>query len=356
MSETTVIIACPGCGGPLRFNARLGPRLFGATCCVRVALRVRSLAETGSWESHERFEASARWLAGLSHPGFPRVFAFEPAIDSKRESAGAIAARRPVERCASYLLLERLHETLHGRVMRGAEALDGAGLESLLRGLLEALACMHREGRAHADVSPHTVMFRDDEGRPVLTGCGLFLERGDTSEDLRAVAETVLFARRTRVPSSLRPLLHAMSAKDPRARPANAMEALRMLDGAPLPRSLRAKAMAAMGIGLAVTMVGAVEWQPHSRSSIAAAAGPGECRIVSDPPNASVFLGDRDVAWTDDHPLAQKLGTTPLVVDRDPKHPLVVYANGHRPFVLEMTAPAAQESQPCSFTVKLTPD
>jgi tRNA A-37 threonylcarbamoyl transferase component Bud32 len=304
-----------------------------------VALRVRSLAETGSWDSHERFEESARWLAAVSHPGFPKVFAFEPATEN-----------------ASFVLLERLHETLHARVLRGGDALDAAGLESLLRGLLEATACIHREGRVHGDVSPHTVMFRHESDRPVLTGCGLFVERGDASEDVRAVAETVLFARRARVPSALRPLLSAMLAKDRGARPANAMEALRMLDGAPLPRSLRTKAIAAMGIGLAVSMFGAVEWQPHARAKTVEAAGPGECRVVSDPPNASVFLGDPDVAWTEEHPLAKKLGTTPLIVDRDARHPLVVYAEGYKPFVLELGAQTAHEDAPCSFSVKLTAD
>jgi hypothetical protein len=200
-------------------------------------------------------------------------------------------------------------------------------------------------------------MFRDGgDDRPVLTGSGLFLERGDASDDVRAIAETVLFARRTRAPSALRPLLRSMLAKDARFRPANAMEALRVLDGAPLPRALRTRALTAAGIGLGVTMFGAVEWQPQARPTPLPEPGPRSCRIESDPPNALVFQADRDIPWTEEHPLANELGTTPLIVDRDPAHPLVIHANGHKPFVLELTARDEHEANPCSFRVKLTPD
>ncbi|MGZ3417416.1 MAG: hypothetical protein ACXVEE_06085 [Polyangiales bacterium] len=309
---------------------RLGPTVYGASCCARVAVKVRSLACTRSWESHERFERAARWLEQVSHPGFPTVHAFDP--------AGAV------------LVVERLEETLHARVTRGAEALDDAGVRALLRGVLEPLARLHRDGFVHGEVTPRAVMFRGE--KPVLTGCGVFARDGDPSEDVRAVAETVLFARRGRLSSELRSLFAAMLASDPKARPKNAGEALRMLDGAPLPGAMRSKLVAAACIGLAVTLVGAVEWKPHPRANPEAPVGPNACRIVSDPPGASVFLGDRDVAWSEDHPLDRALGETPLVVDRDPTHPLVVHRSGYRPFVLEMTAPRAGEG-PCAFTVKL---
>jgi hypothetical protein len=331
------MIPCPSCAAPFRFETKLGPGVYQATCCARVVVKVRSLAETGSWESHERFESAARWLARASHPGFPRVLAFEPMV----------------ERSAAFLVLERLDETLHARVMRGAPPLEGPEIRALLRGLLEAIACLHREGFVHGEVSPHTVMFRGEQ--PVLTGCGSFARHGDASEDVCAIARTVLFARRARLPSELRALFHAMLARDPRERPNNAADALRMLDGAPLPRAWRARLLGAAApslVGaLAITLLGAVEWK-HVRPPVAQAVGPNACRILSDPP-AAVFLGDREVAWTAEHPLDRSLGATPLVVDRDPTHPLIVYARGHRPFVLEMTAKGPGPEAPCEFLVKL---
>src|SRR5262249_33148403 len=154
-----------------------------------------------------------------NHPGFPTVHAFD--------SAGA------------FLVIERLDETLDARVRRGAEPLDDAGLRALLRGLLEPLARLHQDGFVHGEVTPHAVMFRGET--PVLTSCGAFTRDGDASEDVRAVAETVLFARRTRPSGDLRALFTAMLASDPKARPKNAFEALRMLDGAPLPGALRSR-------------------------------------------------------------------------------------------------------------------
>ncbi len=110
-----------------------------------VAVKVRSLAGRGSWNAHERFERSARWLMGLTHPGLPRVHAFEPMGQGGH----------------AWLALERFHGgTLHARVHDERSRLDDHSARTLLRGLLAALSALHEHAPplVHRDVSPFTTV------------------------------------------------------------------------------------------------------------------------------------------------------------------------------------------------------
>jgi hypothetical protein len=191
------------------------------------------------------------------------------------------------------------------------------------------------------------------------------------ASDVYSAAATVLFAatgidvdghRRTRervepsspgLSSALRVLLSVMLSTDPRARPANAREALRMLDlgmgGAPRRRSRLATAAS---IALGVTFLGAVPWQGGASGGTAPdeQTPPSACRITTVPPGATVYVGDREVPWTAERPLEKTLGTTPLTVDRGERRPLVLYRPGYRPFVVDLGVAEAN----CTFTARLT--
>lgn len=350
-----------------------------------VAVKVRSLAGGGSWRAHERFERSARRLAALSHPGLPRVLAFEPMGRSGR----------------AFLVLERFSGgTLHAR--GAASPVTDAALRALLQGLLEPLAVLHGHAPplVHRDVSPHNVMFRGQT--PVLIDCDALAEVGDDdtttfvgtpgyvapeqiggratpASDVYAAAATVLFAatgidadgqprRRGRVDLSsrrelspeLRALLAAMLASDPRDRPKDAADALRRLAGAQVPRpSRRARTLRIGGIAIGAALVlgvGAAQGGPRSRAPVVDPSSPRACRIATDPPGAMVYEGNADAPWTQGS-VESLLGPTPLTIARDPARarPLILRRRGYRPFFLEVAAPRAGEP-PCAFTARLVED
>lgn len=390
--------ACGSCRGSLivcgrfRLGVLIGRgssgAVYAATCVddgeLAFAVKVRSLAGRGSWGAHDRFERSARWLAGLAHPGLPRVHAFESMGQGGR----------------AFLVLDRFAGgTLQARVHGARARLDDASARALLRGLLEALSALHAHAPplVHRDVTPYNVMFRDESfAQPVLVDCDALAEEGQhdpttlvgtpgylapeqiagsatPASDVYSAAATVLFAvtgldvdghrrrgGRVEPPAALSPqlraLLAAMLATDPRARPVNAREALRLLDGAPATARPRRSALATVAsVALGVTALGAVPWQGASaeRGEHEDPTAPSECRIRSIPTGATVYVGDRDVPWTAERPLDVVLGTTPIVVSRAERRPLVLHRAGFRPYVVEVDAPGGDSE--CAFTARLTP-
>jgi len=320
-----------------------------------VVLKVRSLAQRGDWAEHEWFARSARLLVSLEHPGLVRAHAFHHDTDR------------------SVLVLERLEGgTLHTRVTRERARF---GLP-FLRALLEPLAFLHARGLVHRDITPFHVMFRD--GAPVLVGCDALAESGTLDDhlgtpgfvapeqvggpatpasDVYGAAATALFAatgidvdgharRRGRLDLSRWPslarVLGPMLALDARERPPNAGAALRLLDSPP-EFSKRPLAL----VAVAIAIVGATVHP--ARTPMIDPASPLACRIATDPPGATVFVGDSEQVWNEEHPLESSLGRTPLIVLRNRAHPLVLHKDGYRPFVLEV----AEGEGDCAFTAKL---
>lgn len=117
----------------------------------------------------------------------------------------------------------------------------GADLRRFALGLAKALAAIHREGLAHGDLRPGTVLVVD--GAPVVVDFGLC--DGGPSEDIYAWAAVVAFAatagdlRDTPIPEPLVPLIQAASADHPADRPSadRLAEACAALDLGPSPVS-----------------------------------------------------------------------------------------------------------------------
>ncbi len=388
--------------GEYRLGALLGRGAAGAVYAAtsvrdgaEVAVKVRTLAGSGSWRAHERFERSARWLAGLSHPGLPRVIAFEP----MGEGAG--------HDDRAFLVLERFTGgTLHAR---GRQRLDDASLRALLRGILEPLAVLHVQAPplVHGDVTPHNVMFRDAEGtRPVLVDCDALTEaaalderevtsfvgtpgyvapeqiagRPTPASDVYSAAATVLFAatgidvdghprRRGRVDLSsreelsreLRALLGSMLDPDPGARPRDAADALRRLDAIGSTRRARATPIAIAAGGAALVFaIASAHGAAGPRAPLVDPSSPLACRIATDPPGATVYAGDGAATWSQPGPGfagEARLGATPLTIAREPagSRPLILHKRGFRPFFLEVVSPR-EGDPPCAFTAKLVAD
>ncbi|MFC5184692.1 serine/threonine-protein kinase [Actinomadura harenae] len=126
----------------------------------------------------------------------------------------------------------------------GDGPLRGATLRSLAVALAKAVAAIHRAGLGHGSLGPRSVLVVD--GAPVVVDFGLVADPEGPAGDVRAWAETVLFAATGRegasleapgVPDALRGLLRAATTMDLSARP-NAEElvaAASALDLGPAP-------------------------------------------------------------------------------------------------------------------------
>ncbi|MFC6878779.1 MULTISPECIES: hypothetical protein [Actinomadura] len=128
-----------------------------------------------------------------------------------------------------------------GDVVAESGPILGAGLRRFALGLAKALAAIHREGLAHGDLRPGTVLVVD--GAPVVVDFGLC--GGAPAEDIYAWAAVVAFAatagdlRDTPLPEPLVPLIQAASADHPADRPSAGQlaEACAALDLGPSPVS-----------------------------------------------------------------------------------------------------------------------
>jgi len=204
---------------------------LGRTVAVKV------LSETLALDRDfvKRFRREAEVAAGLSHPNLVTVFDF------------SAEGPRP------YLVSEYVEGgTLADRLAAGTRV----DAEALARQLLEALAHIHGAGVVHRDIKPANVLI-DRDGRSRLTDFGIAQPRDATQmTDAGKVLGTLAYmAPEVRAgaradersdlysagilleevlpadgPTGLRSLAAALSAENPRARPASAQDALRMLD------------------------------------------------------------------------------------------------------------------------------
>ena len=179
-----------------------------------------------------RFEREARLAAGLNHPNLVKVFDFS--VDTERP----------------FLIMEYVP----GGTLAEARQ-EELEVESLARGLLDALAHIHAAGILHRDVKPANVLLGVD-GSPRLTDFGIargdetsgLTQTGQVLGTLRYIAPEVAAGQPATVQSDLyslgimlgeihgRPsealsyLLPRLVARDPADRPASAAHALAELN------------------------------------------------------------------------------------------------------------------------------
>jgi serine/threonine protein kinase len=205
---------------------------------VAVKVLADSLALDASYVS--RFEREAQIAARLSHPNLVNVFDF------------SAAPPRPFL-AMEYVPGPTLADVLHGRATSEWDP------ETVLRGLLSALAHVHSAGVIHRDIKPGNVLMgRDGRSRLTdfgiarpsdserLTNTGLVIgtaryiapevmrgHRPDERSDLYACGVLLHDCLRSGGASRLHLLADRLAADDPRKRPASAQEALELLDRSP---------------------------------------------------------------------------------------------------------------------------
>ena len=139
-SEVTISEYLPGEWGARGEDGSVGPRSDD----------VAGLYDTGL----ERFLASARLLAGVDHPNIAKVHRVAEAHGT------------------AYVVADRVR----GRSL--AEALDASGpiapaaVRAMLEGLVAGLAEVHALGLLHLDIHPANVRLRSSDSRAVLVGFG----------------------------------------------------------------------------------------------------------------------------------------------------------------------------------------
>jgi serine/threonine-protein kinase len=201
---------------------------------VAIKLMADTLADDDRWLA--RFQREARAAAALSHPHIVKVFDF------------GIEEHRP------YLVMAHVPGgSLRDRIRDGGR-LPVAG--QLARELLGALAHVHAAGIVHRDVKPGNILLDDHDAsqltdfgiaRPqdaeTMTQTGMVLgtirylapevaEGGQATErsDLYSAGGVLREVAGEEPDARLARLLDALTAEDPRQRPASAEEALAGLD------------------------------------------------------------------------------------------------------------------------------
>jgi hypothetical protein len=148
-------------------GARLGDGVFARTHAGRdlqtggeVVIKEVTVKGLPDWKPVELLEREARALAGLEHPGVPRL------VDAFQEDL-------PGEGSVMYLVVERVAgETLGALIGRGHRWTEAAA-RRLLEALLDTLAYLHGLSPpvVHRDIKPSNIVVRPD-GAPVLVDFG----------------------------------------------------------------------------------------------------------------------------------------------------------------------------------------
>lgn len=122
-----------------------------------VALKIMHSRLADADDGHEfvhRFRREAKAAARLTHPGMVRVY--DQGVDGD----------------ISYLTMEYVRgENLRHRLTHEATLSVGESL-AITEAVLDALAAAHRQGLVHRDIKPENVLL-DDEGRPKVADFGL---------------------------------------------------------------------------------------------------------------------------------------------------------------------------------------
>ena len=227
---------------------------------VAVKVLAPATLEDEAWVA--RFRREARVAANLSHPNLVSVYDFDADAD-------------PPFLVMAYLGGGSLEERI--------EAGEEVEPEPLARDLLAALAAIHAAGVVHRDVKPSNVLF-DDSGRACLADFGIAkpedatsitqtnqipgtaaymapeLWRGEPASpasDLYSAG--VVLAKAGAAESGLAPLVARLRADDPAVRPADAAEALALIEPA------RSEGGASSPIADAKTRVARTPTAPRSR-------------------------------------------------------------------------------------------
>ena len=251
-------------GGRYRFEHHLGSggmasvwRATDETLDRTVAIKVMAdiLADDPRWL--KRFEREARAAAGLSHPHVVKVFDF------------GVEDHRP------YLVMAHIGG---GSLKQRLEEGERPDPERLARELLGALGHVHAADILHRDVKPANILL-DEDGGAHLTDFGIaragdgttMTQTGMVMGTLRYLAPEVAAGEPATIASDLYaagrvlrdvagedpgpplgPLIAALTAEDPRERPASAADAIAMLAGGeattnvlPAPLSERVRPLAA---------------------------------------------------------------------------------------------------------------
>lgn len=197
-----------------------------------VAIKVisDSLADDPAWLT--RFEREARAAAAVSHPNVVSIFDYN------------VHSERP------YLVMSYIDGPSLAGALADGEHVDGA---RLAHELLDAVGHVHAAGIVHRDITPGNVLL-DHDGRAHLTDFGIaqFPEAtaltqtgmiigtrnylapevvagqpATTASDLYSVGRVLEeVAARTNGSAGLKPVIKALTAEDPRRRPASAQAAL----------------------------------------------------------------------------------------------------------------------------------
>jgi serine/threonine protein kinase len=230
-------------GGRYTFESHLGSggmasvwRASDATLQRTVAIKVMAdiLADDPRWL--KRFKREARAAAALSHPQIVKVFDF------------GVEGHRP------YLVMAYVPG---GSLKEHLEAGERPDPERLARELLGALAHVHGANILHRDVKPGNILI-DEDGSAHLTDFGIARATDGTSmtqtgmvmgtirylapevaagepataaSDLYAAGRVLRDVAGDYPAQQLGPLIDALTAEDPRDRPASAHQAVAILDG-----------------------------------------------------------------------------------------------------------------------------
>lgn len=140
---------------------RLGVGGFGdvfaarTTCGHDVAIKVLHSRYVGNQEAVARFLAEARILERIDHPSIVTIHGLEHLPDG-----------RP------YHVMERLHGTTLGEILRERKRLTLDLALPVLRGIASAIDAIHAAGIIHRDIKPDNVFVTHD-GRVKLIDFGL---------------------------------------------------------------------------------------------------------------------------------------------------------------------------------------